>query len=619
MPVAYNPDTNQAVSLQGGEWKPTKLAKNPQGDAVALDGDKWVPVGGKQAASPGSQQSNFLVPAIRQDGKVTAGKPGMKHEDILAGAPEETRGFVDPQGKWYDRKQAEQLASQYGIKATTKPDGLHSEDLNRPMAPINGQPTYEQPQKLQAKPSGFFNDILTQGGRFSPGTAKNMLIGDVQTALEAGGGLASAETRAGEGISKGAASAAKGIAEAPGAAAKGLIGGEARAGAMGANAAGYVLPPKSALESPGVLSSGLEALSGKVKLNQFASEKNQAVTNALAAKTIGLPAGEQITEQALEAVRRDAGKAYDAVRKIIPPMKVDPVYDREIRSLWQENPVLQKDLEKYVEKGELSPDKAMQWIKNLRFESKANLKARDNPEKLALGEAQYSAADSIEGLVERNITQAPQRLSENLKALRQEQKTLIKEVQREKNVLSRAYAEAKPFGIESAQRTEAIAANAQKSEARARQAERRLSEISRELESTLEKSRKIGDLRERGKIMSDFKAARQRIAQTYDIEKALNPTTGDVAAHRIAALAAKGRPLSGPLKAIADTYNAFPKAMQAPAAFGHPENWSILDSVVAGGGIMSGHPGALAGVLARPLARSTLLSKPYQNRMIGGQ
>src|SRR5260370_36976409 len=50
--------------------------------------------------------------------------------------------------------------------------------------------------------------------------------------------------------------------------------------------------------------------------------------------------------------------------------------------------------------------------------------------------------------------------------------------------------------------------------------------------------------------------------------EAFHAATGDVSARGLAKLAARGKPLSGKLKLIADTAEAFPMAMQNVSRFG---------------------------------------------------
>jgi hypothetical protein len=114
-----------------------------------------------------------------------------------------------------------------------------------------------------------------------------------------------------------------------------------------------------------------------------------------------------------------------------------------------------------------------------------------------------------------------------------------------------------------------------------------------------------------------FKDARQLIAKTYTVEKALNSTTGAVDARKLGAQLTKGKPISGELKQAGDFANRFPKAAQPPEGMGSLPQTSPLDWIPAGAAAMgTGNPLMMLGVGARPLARSALLSSPVQNRLI---
>lgn len=108
-----------------------------------------------------------------------------------------------------------------------------------------------------------------------------------------------------------------------------------------------------------------------------------------------------------------------------------------------------------------------------------------------------------------------------------------------------------------------------------------------------------------------FQAARRLIAKTYSVENALS-TTGDVSAAKIAAQLGKGKPLEGELKTIGRFAGAFPKATQTSAKV---EPHSVLDLATMGGlGAAGAGPAAMI-PLARPAARSVVLSDTYQKLM----
>jgi hypothetical protein len=113
-----------------------------------------------------------------------------------------------------------------------------------------------------------------------------------------------------------------------------------------------------------------------------------------------------------------------------------------------------------------------------------------------------------------------------------------------------------------------------------------------------------------------FRAARQMIAKTYTIEAALNESTGNVVGAKLAAQLTKGKPLSGGLKTAAGFAQAFPKAAQDVEKSGaalatSPLDWGAMGTISA----LTGNPYVMAGVAARPAARSLILSQPYQSLM----
>lgn len=117
-------------------------------------------------------------------------------------------------------------------------------------------------------------------------------------------------------------------------------------------------------------------------------------------------------------------------------------------------------------------------------------------------------------------------------------------------------------------------------------------------------------------VLSNFRNARQTIAKTYSVEKALNPTTGDISASVLAAQLKRGRPLTGELRTIAEAGQAFPKATQTLQ-----QNYNAVSPLdyLAGAAGAAGHPLAALSAFGRPLVRSAILSKPYQKLAGSGQ
>ncbi len=307
-----------------------------------------------------------------------------------------------------------------------------------------------------------------------------------------------------------------------------------------AHAAGYVLPPKMISDKPGIIANTLAGWSGKIKTAQAASAKNQEVTNALAAKSLELPEGAELTGDVFKNIRKEAGKVRDAIPEALPQTMADDDYMNTVRNLSTPgSEAAQRIFPKTTKnqgiidlQDELSSVKDMptgaglEIVRELRAQASANFKAFNDPSKMALAKAQRKAADAVDDLIERNLE-------------------------------------------------------------------------------------KTGD----ADLVTKYKAARVKIAKSYDVEAATNTATGNVNAAKIAALAAKGRPLTDELKTIAQIHAAFPKALQSVEKFGEVEPVSVLDIVGSAASIAHGNPGVAGALLGRPIARAAVLSKPVQNAL----
>ena len=88
-----------------------------------------------------------------------------------------------------------------------------------------------------------------------------------------------------------------------------------------AKSSGYTVPPFET--NPSATTNALGSLAGKAAIKQQAAIDNQAVTNQLAAKAVGLPTNQPITVQALQGVRQQAGQAYQAIGDLSPQASQD--------------------------------------------------------------------------------------------------------------------------------------------------------------------------------------------------------------------------------------------------------------------------------------------------------
>ena len=192
-----------------------------------------------------------------------------------------------------------------------------------------------------------------------------------------------------------------------------------RPAAVNAREAGYVLPPASISEKPGLVSNVLSGWSGKIKTQQAASAKNQEVTNTLATKALGLPPGTTLTEEVFNGVRREAGKAYQAVIDAVPSIKADSEFKAIVDGLGGQNSQAAKAFPKIIANSGIKdmvdelksadehPTAAwVELVKELRFNANTNLKAIGDPSKHALGLAQREAASTVDDMLERQLAAA---------------------------------------------------------------------------------------------------------------------------------------------------------------------------------------------------------------------
>lgn len=180
--------------------------------------------------------------------------------------------------------------------------------------------------------------------------------------------------------------------------------------------AGYVVPPASV--RPSLRNVALESVAGKAATQQIASGRNQEVTNALAAKSLGLSQNQPITREALTELRADAGQVYKDL-KDAGRITADRGYFRDLRNLKSASTRISKDfpeanigsveqikdLVTSMRKQSFDAESAIEYIKELRKAATDNLSGASAavPANKALGRAQRSAAEALEEMVERHL------------------------------------------------------------------------------------------------------------------------------------------------------------------------------------------------------------------------
>jgi len=121
--------------------------------------------------------------------------------------------------------------------------------------------------------------------------------------------------------------------------------------------------------------------------------------------------------------------------------------------------------------------------------------------------------------------------------------------------------------------------------------------------------------------VKDLRKARADFAKIFSLEKALNETTGNVDASNLARQYAKGVPMTGELKTIAEFGRSHPKYVLPNMAAHSAVNIDNLAGLGAGGlglynnGIIGGLKGAMLAA-ARPSARSIVTSPWFQKSFV---
>jgi hypothetical protein len=177
--------------------------------------------------------------------------------------------------------------------------------------------------------------------------------------------------------------------------------------AKDANKLGYVIPPADL--QPGMVSEVASGISGKIKTAQFASYKNQAVTNSLAKKALGLADDSPLDEMVLADIRKRAGDAYNAVADVgtvTPTAKYAADLDDAIKPFLKQaksfpnrkiNAVVD-DIQS-LKTDSFDAGDAIEAIKVLRSEADSAYRGGD---KLA-GQAYKKAAETLEGAIDNQL------------------------------------------------------------------------------------------------------------------------------------------------------------------------------------------------------------------------
>lgn len=408
--------------------------------------------------------------------------------------------------------------------------------------------------------------------------------------------------------------------------------------AQAAHELGYVIPPTmAAKEKPNAVGALMSGEGGKHKLWQAASYYNQPVTTNIAKKELGLPENTNMTPETFDAIRKEVGKTRDAIRDILPPMEIKGTdFEKAVKGISQADAELQKafpkltatnpkivDLqEDLLRNPSMTSSQAIELTRRLRHDATINFKNSKDPDAQALAVAQIRASDALEDMVQSRVETAPADITKTMRRINKERTETLENIIKAREEAFKAYDEPTRLTY-TRQEGEKIADDHQNRAAeaveRTEQYERKLADLQKEDEDIRKRAQRLDALKSRGNLVKSYEDARQLAAKSYDVEMALNPATQEVSAKQLWALQKMGRPLSGGLKDIADSYGSFPQAMQTPTSFGGVEDFSVLDLALSGQNLAHGNVGGSLAALARPLARATVLSKPFQKSMMKGR
>lgn len=196
--------------------------------------------------------------------------------------------------------------------------------------------------------------------------------------------------------------------------------------AVNANKLGYVIPPADL--NPSITSEFASGLSGKIKTAQEASMRNQAVTDSLVKKSLGVADDIPLNKEVLSNIRAQAGNAYNQISNagiVTPSKSYASQLDDSIKSFTSQaksfpdrplSPVV-KDIQA-LKTNQFDAGDAVETIKLLRADADKAYRGADN----VAGKAYKRAADILEDELDKHLvkTNAPQDLISSYRTARKD-------------------------------------------------------------------------------------------------------------------------------------------------------------------------------------------------------
>lgn len=174
--------------------------------------------------------------------------------------------------------------------------------------------------------------------------------------------------------------------------------------------AGFVVPPSTT--NPSTMNKILESIGGKVATAQDAAVRNQGVFNSAGKKVLGLSDDAPLTQEAMSAIRAEAGDVYGML-KGAGPIVTDAKYADDLARVAskfsgasKDFPELAKsevmDLVAGASKKGFSSDSAVDLLSILRDKADKAFSTGDK----GLGKAYKEVSKAIEDVIERNLATA---------------------------------------------------------------------------------------------------------------------------------------------------------------------------------------------------------------------
>jgi hypothetical protein len=343
-----------------------------------------------------------------------------------------------------------------------------------------------------------------------------------------------------------------------------------------AQAAGYRTPPETPLKA------AVSDLAGRVKGEKQLSEHNEINATKRLSAEVGVPEGGALSDAEFENLKRDAGKDYDAIGQAAgPTLDVTPAFESGlVKTLKRVNNALAYDAKTYEG---LRPAKALieSYLRKIGAPEQAPpMKGLAPIEKTIAKTAQEQPGPAISRTIEQAAADAPFHFgvkpAPSTPIPTPKRATL--DTQGTINAIGDLRKQAKKdFAAKDTD-----------------MGETRLG-IANLLENMVEEN-----LAKTGKqdLLNNYKAARQRFAKIYLLERITNDATGRVNLQKLASLsdtAAYKRTLTGEFKTAADVAKAFRKATQKGTGE-PPARLTVLDGLFAASAFV--HPAMIGPAIA---------------------